>query len=330
LHPQVVYLVHYYAGAVLEVHRIDPLLALGKTVVAERSSDGALDSVYEQKAKVRFYTGEEELVQQVEAVLAKWGEGERDWRKTKLEEKKQMKAQKAKKAMKAKTTKEERGSSARGAEGRGRGRGAVAKGGVGEEEGAGEEEEGAEEEAEEEEEEEAGRGEWSPPPAPGSSFVCEARRDVTPICHALRALDEQVAAVKRERVARGLEQGSRLQKLQKLQLPQLPHPEWYPVPLLLLAIWLGAVLPGCAAGGCGKRGGGGGVGLPARTGSDFDLKRMDTVTGGGGRGRGGGCCGRGSRLGSVLFRLFLVIVALQIMFMYFSGWLDASLSTKTT
>ena len=49
---KVVFLDHAYPGASLEVHRILPLLALGKAVVAVRSSDYLLDSKYE--GVVRF------------------------------------------------------------------------------------------------------------------------------------------------------------------------------------------------------------------------------------------------------------------------------------
>lgn len=49
---KVVFLDHAYPGASLEVHRIFPLLAMGKAVVAVRSSDPKLDSEYE--GAVRF------------------------------------------------------------------------------------------------------------------------------------------------------------------------------------------------------------------------------------------------------------------------------------
>uniref|UniRef100_A0A7S2USD8 Uncharacterized protein n=1 Tax=Fibrocapsa japonica TaxID=94617 RepID=A0A7S2USD8_9STRA len=44
---KVVLNVHFYPQAALEVHRIEYLLAKGKCVVSERSSDPALDSQYE-------------------------------------------------------------------------------------------------------------------------------------------------------------------------------------------------------------------------------------------------------------------------------------------
>ncbi len=46
--------IHYHEDAALEVHRIDPLLAAGKCVLSEYSSDAELDALYMDAGEVMF------------------------------------------------------------------------------------------------------------------------------------------------------------------------------------------------------------------------------------------------------------------------------------
>ena len=46
--------VHFYERAPLEVHSINPLLAAGRAVLSERSSDAALDAEYEECGAIAF------------------------------------------------------------------------------------------------------------------------------------------------------------------------------------------------------------------------------------------------------------------------------------
>lgn len=87
---EIIVIEHYYEHSVLEVHRINPLLASGKIIVSTRSFDKQLDAVYEgviffvdtvahMVLKVR------ELLQQSRADLAQLATRNRDFLKSKKE-----------------------------------------------------------------------------------------------------------------------------------------------------------------------------------------------------------------------------------------------------
>ena len=56
---QIVANVHFHEDAALEVHRIDPLLAAGKCVLSEYSSDAELDALYKHAGEVVFASYDE-------------------------------------------------------------------------------------------------------------------------------------------------------------------------------------------------------------------------------------------------------------------------------
>ena len=49
---KILYSDHSRPGAVLEVHRINPLLSMGKAVVSAKSADDALDSAYSEAVEL--------------------------------------------------------------------------------------------------------------------------------------------------------------------------------------------------------------------------------------------------------------------------------------
>ena len=67
---KVVVNVHYYPQAVLEVHRINPVLSLGHTIVSETSKDPALDEEYRDLVHFADY---DEIVPLLVKIKESWG-----------------------------------------------------------------------------------------------------------------------------------------------------------------------------------------------------------------------------------------------------------------
>jgi hypothetical protein len=66
---EVIFIMHNFHKASLEVHRVNPLLAMGKKVVSMASNDPALDYLYHKSAGVRFADTFSELAVQVDKAM---------------------------------------------------------------------------------------------------------------------------------------------------------------------------------------------------------------------------------------------------------------------
>lgn len=88
---QVIYSDHSRPGAVLEVHRINPLLALGKAVVSASSADNALDAMYGGAIKM---LATEDIPEAISSLLLNPAERfELEWRGFGLAQKMKLEAQ---------------------------------------------------------------------------------------------------------------------------------------------------------------------------------------------------------------------------------------------